>query len=286
MSDRLFDDDPITSAFANQRQKALAAVDGMQPDALLSCPPVDLVEEVMDLHRIHPLIIEWDRRTVDSTEIVLEAGGTATGTRVTYFIPYSGSMGLFHLRPNSHRGEPPSGVVRPDELLLSYSGVSTEPSLVRKHFVKREAGVRQWVAWSDADVEAFNRDLHVEVQGRLALRIDNARADAELPAALGLPRHERPVGPRWDAVVRDLRAPQATSSRPILVGQGRPGRPAWTLEVYEGHIAEAIKAAPIPHTLAAVARHFRALDGVVGVSPDWLGRLQRRFRAQGPHLGA
>lgn len=281
MSGRLFDDDPITSAFAGQRRKALAAVDGMAAGALLARPLDDLVAEVMTVHRILPLVIEWDRRTVDVTvvEIELDDGGTATGTRVTYFIPCSRNTGLFHLRPASHRGEPPSGVVRPNELLLSFSGVSAEPSLVENHLATQEASVRRWAAWINEDVVSFSRDLTAEVEGRLAARIEMARAAAELPAALGVPRHEGPAGPRRDA--QAARLPTSASVQHPLpsVGQRRPGRPSWTRELYAEHIAKATKATPKPHSLSAVARHFQALDGEIGVSPEWLGRLQRRFRS-------
>jgi hypothetical protein len=58
MPNGLFDDDPIKSNLADRRRKALAAADGMQPDALLARPLDDLVEEVMAVHRIVPLVLE------------------------------------------------------------------------------------------------------------------------------------------------------------------------------------------------------------------------------------
>lgn len=281
MSDKLFADDPITNAFTGQRGKALAYVDGMHADTLLASPLDDLVERVMRDHRMRPLVIEWDRKTVDATEVEVEldAGGKAAGTRVTYFVPYSGSAGLFHLRPTPHGGEPPSAIVRSRELLLSYSGPSPDPSFVKNHLAAQEASVRCWVAWTNADVEAFNHDLTAEVHDRLATRLAKARADADLPTVLGLPTHERLAGPRRDLPMGRLRLPAAAPNPLATIGQGHPGRPSWTPERYAEHSKEATAATPKPHTLAAVAPHFRALDGEIGVSPEWLGRLQRRFRS-------
>jgi hypothetical protein len=285
MPDLLFDDDPITDALTSQRRKALAAVDAMPVDSLLACPLDDLTQEIMTVYRIPALVIDWDRQTVDTTEVEIEldAGRRAVGTRVTYFIPYSGATGFFHLRPTSHRGEPPSGVVRPDELLLNYTAASVEPSAVLKRLAVVETSVRRWVAWTNGDVETFNGDLADKVGDRLATRLAKAQAEANLPAALGLPRHERPAGPRRDAPLARTRGWAAISSPlPSLgqlppVGQGHPGRPSWTRALYAEHLEEATKAAGEPHTLAAVAQHFRALDGEIGISPEWLGRLKRRF---------
>ena len=285
MSDELFDDDPIAKAFRSQRRKALAAVDGMPVDALLAHPLDDLVEEVMSIYRIHPLAVDWRSKTSELTDTPHrdDTDGTSTSTRVTYFIPYAGSTGLFHLRPTGHRGKPPRGIVRPDELLLSFSADSADPSIVRGRLTAQESSVRRWVAWINADVTAFDRDLAAEVRDRLAGRVRKARADADLLVSLGLPAHERPAGPRRNRPLWRTRGPEASSSPPPSVdelpsvGQGHAGRPSWTRATYAEHLEAATKAAGESHTLAAVARHFRALDGETGISPEWLGRLQRRF---------
>jgi hypothetical protein len=281
MTDLLFDDDRITDAFASQHRKALAAVDAMPVDTLLACPLDDLAHEVMTDYRIRPLDIDWERKTVDVTEVEIEldTGQRAVGTRVTYFIPYSGAAGFFHLRPASHRGDPPSGVVRPDELLLNYTAASVEPSTGLKRLAVVEMSVRRWVAWINRDVDAFNGDLADDVEDRLATRLAKAQAEANLPAALGLRRHEQPAAPRPDRPTVHPPGLVVISSRVPLVGQPHAGRPAWTAERYAEHLAEATKATPKPHTLAAVASHFHALDDEIGVSPEWLGRLQRRFRS-------
>jgi len=83
---------------------------------------------------------------------------------------YSGSPGLFHLRPTAHRGEPPSGIVRASELLLSDAVVSADPGLAGKRLAASGVRIRRWVGWIDADVETSSRNLQVEVKNRLARR--------------------------------------------------------------------------------------------------------------------
>jgi hypothetical protein len=280
MPDLLFDDGPITDALVSQRRKALAAVDAMPADAMLASPLGELAEEVMAVYRIPPLVIDWDRKTVDvaQVQVRLDANRTAAGTSVTYFIPYSGATGLFHLRPTAHRGTPPSGIVRPGELLLTHTAAPVEPSNAQRDLAVVEISVRRWVGRINQDVERFSRDLADEVEARLATRRAVAQAAANLPSALGLARHERSAGLSADRAPERSRGEVVVARSVPLVGQAHPGRPAWTAERYAKHLQEARGRTPNPHVLAAVAAHFRTLDDEIGVSPEWLGRLQRRFR--------
>jgi hypothetical protein len=58
----------------------------------------------------------------------------------------------------------------------------------------------------------------------------------------------------------------------------RRGRPGWTREVFDAHVAEAEERAGHPATDKRVAEHFRPLDGLpgLGIEPNHLARLRRR----------
>jgi hypothetical protein len=60
-----------------------------------------------------------------------------------------------------------------------------------------------------------------------------------------------------------------------------PGRPGWTQETFWTRYREAEEGTEPPRTNATVAANFQALDGTIGVDPDYLRRLRRRFTSAG-----
>ena len=66
--------------------------------------------------------------------------------------------------------------------------------------------------------------------------------------------------------------PEAVSD--LARGSGRPG---WTPAVFWEHWREALAEAAPSHRFADVAANFRALDGNIGIDPEHLRKLVRRF---------
>ncbi len=94
----------------------------------------------------------------------------------------------------------------------------------------------------------------------------------------------RPVDPNWrDAfrgpLGRDLATPTATSSETEATGvrARNAGRPGWTREPFWTHYRDAVARTDPPPTNASIAAHFEMLDGVMGIEPDSLRKLVRRF---------
>lgn len=68
------------------------------------------------------------------------------------------------------------------------------------------------------------------------------------------------------------------SNNPRPLARRRPGRPPWTEAGFLENLAEAeVNAAP-SRRIADIAAQFRDLSGQVGITPDSLRRLLRRFR--------
>jgi len=113
-----------------------------------------------------------------------------------------------------------------------------------------------------------------------------ARIYAEHPEIIGTPDELMFVklygwaAPRNRRIMRAARN-LATVRRAALTGaapvrHGKAGHPPWTLAVFWEHWRKATAEAKDqrPATLAAT---FRALDGTIGVAPETLRRLTRRF---------
>lgn len=98
-----------------------------------------------------------------------------------------------------------------------------------------------------------------EYIGHLTSHLD----DVTIRVTLGLP----PV----------LNAAPRTPSRPRVVRARRPGRPAWTSELFAARYQAALSRATPPYTYQSIADQFEMLDGSIGADPDHLRKLMKRY---------
>jgi hypothetical protein len=69
-----------------------------------------------------------------------------------------------------------------------------------------------------------------------------------------------------------------TEVRRAPLARGGPGRPPWPEVEFLEHLREAQSKAALSNRWADIAAEFRDLHGEIGVTPDHLRRLLRRFR--------
>lgn len=109
-----------------------------------------------------------------------------------------------------------------------------------------------------------------------------------LPARMGCRDVEvkiaaRPVAPNWRDEYKGLLArpsPTATGGDGApdpLATSRRPGRPAWTAELFHARYREARDHTDPPATSASIAANLEMLDGETGTDPDYLRKLVQRF---------
>lgn len=93
----------------------------------------------------------------------------------------------------------------------------------------------------------------------------------------------RPVGANWRDEFKGLLAQAPTTETggdgaPDRLGiPRRPGRPAWTPELFRARYREARDRTDPPHTNASIAANLEMLDGATGTDPDYLRKLVQRF---------
>jgi hypothetical protein len=292
---RLFNDTSTADAFLKQHQRARAAIAELPSEALLTAGVDALLDGVVAAHRIDPLMLHWDARTVDSAWSSRNPERAAAGpgikgivstdspmTAIVEFIPFSGAAGLFDMRPSDPPSDPMFGSVRQAGLALAWVGDQPDAASVRTHLDLQEANVRVWVTAVNRDVEKFNTDLRRAVRTAVKARFTVQRSTPDVLAALGLPLRQQ--GARHEASLHSQRRQPGLLEQDAyaLLPRRGPGRPGWTRDVFEERWSEACRLTPAPHTYPGLAKHFRALDRAVGaVSGDHLGRLRRRFSDQG-----
>ena len=96
----LFVETPVVEAYASLRAKALAAVDELTSEVLLTADLPRLRHRLVATYRFRPLLPQWDRPAAT------EADG---GSSLRVSVPFTGAEGQFNMRPTRDDGEHPVG---------------------------------------------------------------------------------------------------------------------------------------------------------------------------------
>jgi hypothetical protein len=191
----LFGPDPIGQAFDLRRKKALECI-AEQPAYELRAANLDeLAAHLVTPYLMAPLELRWkDRgRLPNENEIEVDHGRSRMPPSVSpmgefaFVVPYSGTLGLFDLRPTREVGQPPSGYVWASQGLLEYSVARADVATARRARQQVEAAIKRWAAWVNQDVSTFNAELLRSMRQGLATRLDEIRADDDILAALDIP---------------------------------------------------------------------------------------------------
>lgn len=256
---KLFRDTPIADAYATLLAKALAAVEGLSPEVLLTADLPLLRQELVTAYRFRQLRLDWDRRT---------AGAVDGSSSIRVVVPFSGAPGLFDLRPAREDGEHPVGWVSGDGLVLV---IPADGDAALAEFDRQRRLVTDWASRVNDDAAILNARLARVIRARVTSDARRLREAAGLALELGA----RPQAPLRADDSRPSPAPEG--ERRLLADTRRPkgGRPAVSPELNLERYEEAVRATPKPRSQEAIAANFRRMDGRIGVSPRYLRRVLR-----------
>ena len=255
----LFVETPVVEAYASLRAKALAAVDELTSEVLLTADLPRLRHRLVATYRFRPLLLQWDQRTATEAD-----GGSALHVSMSF----TGAEGQFNMRPTRADGEHPVGWVSDHRLVLVLPADRDE---AHREFARQKALVTDWVSRINGDVEPLNQRLAKIIRTRVTSDAKRLRAAAALAQEFGPPRLPRARREADDS--GRARVAAGDHRRLLGVPPAKPGRPPASREFNLERYEEALRATPEPRTQGAVAASFRKMDGRVGVSPRYLRRL-------------
>ncbi len=160
-----------------------------------------------------------------------------TGTRITFFVPYTGDRELFSCRPSRSTLSPPRGAVGDGELVLVYERTREGAATIRSEFDRDLANVRRYVDFVASDVAAFNSSLRETANRRLEERREKLLEDRGLVESLGFPLKSRSAVPDTYVAPR-VRRRIAPGLPPASRGAYKP-EPALAADDYD-HILSVI----------------------------------------------
>ena len=234
MTDFLFHGTDLSDVLTGQQQAMADEVSSLSEERVLGTPPEELGHYFVDKYRIEPLAIDESGITVDygdakidvshSVEYVVFNRGAATyvaGTRITFFVPFSGNPGLFTCRPSTFSLNPPQGVVQGNELVFVYERTTREVSSIRNEFDRQLQRIKQNLDRIADQVDEFNSTIGHKVTEQIGARREKLHQDRGFIEGLGFPLKRRSGVPATYTapaikrhIVRDLPAVSAKPYRP------------------------------------------------------------------------
>ena len=153
---------------------------------------MDLCDYFVEKYRVEPVVIDESEIKVDYGDAqidvsrrfeyaVFDRSGPAyvTGTRITFFVPFSGDPGLFKYRPSTFSLNPPRGVIRGNELVFSYDRTTQDVPNIGSEFEQEKQRVKQNLSTITNQVEQFNSTIRPKVSQHIGDRRESCKATAE-----------------------------------------------------------------------------------------------------------
>jgi hypothetical protein len=106
------------------------------------------------------------------------------GVEVTYHLPYRGDRELLNCRPSTFTLNPPRAVIGGTELRFPYDSANRDVAGTKRLFDDDLRRLKEWIAWVDQQVAAYNSALEPHVRARVAQR--RAQLDSEKSQVAGL----------------------------------------------------------------------------------------------------
>jgi hypothetical protein len=226
----LFQGLPLRDTLMSGAQEASDRLLGWDPNALLNAAETDVADDLLATATFDVPDIDRSEAHMDEpTEVIqqLQSLGGGAGkqvvTRQTLIVPISGPVAFFQQTASMFSpGDPIAAQIDPEyppKLLLHCDGMD-DPTQIRAHFQRELDRIQERLAWTQADVEAHNKAMQVDIPTRVAARRTKLLADRNVQASIGFPIKKRDATdtcsvPLTRRTIRPRRSATSASTNPF-----------------------------------------------------------------------
>jgi len=207
-SDYLFSTHDLRLVLEDQRQKMFQEIDGIENNRLLNTSVSDLADYFEQKYKIEPPRLLEDQITTDQTETQVDVSQDQnryipdrskpfylTGTKVMFFVPFTGDGELFKCRASRFSYNPPRAKVQGQELLVTYTLLNHDGGAIKAQFDGLLNQIKDLLTGTYNDVEIYNNDLRSLIESRINTRREKLLRDQNMVADLGFPLRRREDAP-------------------------------------------------------------------------------------------
>ena len=175
---------------------------------VLNTSPGDLRDYFIDKYIVDPIVIDESAIRDDYCNIPVDVRRNfeyivydrirptfVTGTRITFYVPFSGDTDLFKYRPSRSGANPPRGVIQGNEVVFVYDRTSQDAQGIGVEFERDMENVKKHVAWISSDIAQFNSTIRTIVSQQIDARRQKLLRDRGTVEDLGFPLKRRAGAP-------------------------------------------------------------------------------------------
>ena len=204
MTGSLFRDADLRDVLAGQEQAMANEIGSLSEERVLNTSPELLCDYFVGKYRIEPPVIQRSGIQADYGDAKIDVSrrfeyavfdrdvpAYVTGTKISFFVPFSGDPELLRCRPSTFSLNPPRGVVRGNELVFIYDRTAQDVAKVGTEFERELQSVQQHLDRIADQVEQFNSVVLSNASRGIGARREKLLQDRGLIEGLGFPLKRR-----------------------------------------------------------------------------------------------
>ena len=267
MTNLLFCNHDLGNVLTQQDQKLSNEVASLSEERVLNTSPEDLCNYLVGKYAFEAAHIDESGINADYGDAQVDVSQRfeyvvsdrsrplyIIGTRLTFYVPFTGDPQLFKCKPSEYNFNPPRATVRNNELVFVYERTTQDAAAIEAEFERDRKNVKDYVGWVARDVEQFNAALRGKTCQYITARREKLLQDRGLVEGLGFPLRRRESVPTTfiSPEVKRRIAPQLP---PASTQPYRP-EPALGMDDYE-HILSVLS-----NMVAVMERSPKAFTGM------------------------
>ena len=242
MTEPLFHTYDLRRTVESQGQSLAKEINSLSENEVLNTSQEDMVKYLAEKWRINPLAVDESGIHMDYGDAQIDVSGDMrraifnrsgpfyiTGTRVTFYVPFTGDLNLFRCQPSTSSLSPPRATIKSNELVFSYDLTEERTSEVKGAFERDLDQTLVHAERVNAEAVKFNTALPETARQRLAARREKLLQDRNLVVGFGFPLR-RTQSPPSTFVTPDVKR-RITPQKPRVSSE--PFSPESTLDVGE-----------------------------------------------------
>ena len=204
MTDLLFYENDLRSVLTRQEQAFTNGIDALNEEHVLNTSPEDLRNYFVEKYTVNVPEIDESRIHVDYGDAKIGIShrfeyfvsdrsrpAYVTGTRLIFYVPFTGDYKLFQFKPSSFNLNPPRAAVKKDELVFVYDRTTQDAQNIEVEFERDKENVKGYLEWIARDVEQFNSTIREKASQHIGARREKLLQDRGLVEKLGFPLRRR-----------------------------------------------------------------------------------------------
>ena len=208
MNEPLFFGRRLSDALRNLDAKLLSEINVLEEDRILGTPEQELCSYFVEKYKVNTIQIDDSKIQVEPGDVEIDVSKRmeyvaygdpgpvyATGTRMTYYIPFTGDAQLFELRPSTQSSAIPRAEVRVSELVMVYEEPPATVSRIQETFTSDLETLKDYLEWVEEDITPFNASLFKKVYESIRGRRDKLLKDRKIAEQTGFALRRREGAP-------------------------------------------------------------------------------------------